>query len=43
MKLQLLVYKASETKRYDFETKNAEEAAEIVAELKRGVSPYRDV
>ncbi|KAK1765803.1 stress-activated map kinase interacting protein 1-domain-containing protein [Phialemonium atrogriseum] len=40
---KLVVYKATESKRYDFEAKNADEASEIVGELKRGISPYRDV
>jgi target of rapamycin complex 2 subunit MAPKAP1 len=38
-----VVFKATETKRYDFETRGVDEAAEIVAELKKGISPYRDV
>lgn len=38
--LQLIVYKATETKRYDFEAKSADEAAEIVFEIKKGISPY---
>lgn len=41
--LQLVVYKATESKRYDFEARSAQEAAEIVAELKKGISPYREV
>lgn len=40
--IQLVIYKASETKRYDFEARSADEAAEIVAELTKGFSPYRD-
>ncbi|TPX14372.1 uncharacterized protein E0L32_005568 [Thyridium curvatum] len=40
---KLLVFKATESKRYDFEAKSASEAAEIVQELKKGISPYRDV
>ncbi|XXH05074.1 hypothetical protein Hte_011498 [Hypoxylon texense] len=41
---KLLVYKATESKRYDFEAKNVQEAAEIVRELKKGISPYnRDI
>ncbi|KAI0179998.1 SIN1-domain-containing protein [Hypoxylon sp. FL1284] len=40
---KLLVYKATESKRYDFEAKSAPEATEIVRELKKGISPYRDV
>lgn len=41
---QLVVYRATETKRYDFEARNADEAAEIVNELKKGIAPYnRDV
>jgi hypothetical protein len=34
---------ANETKRYDFEAKSADEAAEIVHEIKKGIAPYRDV
>ncbi|KAJ4151003.1 hypothetical protein LMH87_011724 [Akanthomyces muscarius] len=42
--VKLVVYKAAETKRYDFEARNADEAAEIVSELKKGIAPYnRDV
>ncbi|KAK1751698.1 stress-activated map kinase interacting protein 1-domain-containing protein [Echria macrotheca] len=40
---KLVVYKANESKRYDFVTSSAEHAAEIVQELKKGISPYRDV
>lgn len=40
---QLVVYKASETKRYDLEAKSVDEAAEIVEELKKGISPYREI
>ncbi|KAM7186515.1 Stress-activated map kinase interacting protein 1 (SIN1) domain containing protein [Rhypophila sp. PSN 637] len=40
---KLVVYKATESKRYDFVTSNAEYAAEIVRELKKGISPYREV
>lgn len=38
-----MIYKATESKRYDFEAKNAEEASEIVSELKKGISPYREL
>lgn len=41
--LQLFVYKSTETKRYDFVTNSAEYAADIVRELKKGISPYREV
>lgn len=41
--LQLMVYKANETKRYDFEARNTVEATEIVQELKKGVAPYNRV
>lgn len=41
--VQLVVWKATESKRYDFVTSNAEYAAEIVRELKKGISPYREV
>ncbi|KAI2639693.1 SIN1-domain-containing protein [Hypomontagnella submonticulosa] len=41
---KLLVYKDTESKRYDFEARNTQEAAEIVRELKKGISPYnRDI
>lgn len=39
-----MVYKATESKRYDFEARNTAEAADIVQELKKGVAPYnRDI
>ncbi|KAL7788286.1 stress activated mitogen activated protein kinase interacting protein [Trichoderma ceciliae] len=41
--VKLVVYKATESKRYDFEARGADEAAEIVEELKKGISPYREV
>ncbi|KAJ2964930.1 hypothetical protein NQ176_g10759 [Zarea fungicola] len=42
--VKLVVYKAAETKRYDFEARSADEAAEIVSELKTGIAPYnRDI
>lgn len=42
--VQLIVYKATtESKRYDFEAKSQDEAAEIVTELEKGISPYRRV
>ncbi|KAH7160033.1 stress-activated map kinase interacting protein 1-domain-containing protein [Dactylonectria estremocensis] len=41
--VKLVVYKATESKRYDFESRNAHEAGEIVEELKKGISPYREV
>jgi hypothetical protein len=38
------VFKATETnKRYDFEAKTAEEANEIVFEIKKGIAPYHSV
>ncbi|KAK0738386.1 stress-activated map kinase interacting protein 1-domain-containing protein [Schizothecium vesticola] len=40
---KFVVFKATEQKRYDFVTSSAEYAANIVAELKKGISPYRDV
>ncbi|KAK0623406.1 stress-activated map kinase interacting protein 1-domain-containing protein [Immersiella caudata] len=40
---KLVVFKSTETKRYDFVTNSAEYAADIVQELKKGISPYRDV
>ncbi|PHH84859.1 hypothetical protein CDD83_1256 [Cordyceps sp. RAO-2017] len=41
--VKLVIYKATESKRYDFEARGTDEAAEIVAELKKGISPYREV
>ncbi|OAQ68158.1 stress activated MAP kinase interacting protein Sin1 [Pochonia chlamydosporia 170] len=41
--VKLVIYKATESKRYDFEARGADEAAEIVAALKKGISPYREV
>ena len=38
----MIVFKADESKRYDFEARSVEEAAEIVRELKKGVSPYNN-
>jgi hypothetical protein len=40
---KIVIYKATETKRYDFEAKSADEAAEIVFEIKKGISPYHNV
>ncbi|KAK3302155.1 stress-activated map kinase interacting protein 1-domain-containing protein [Chaetomium strumarium] len=40
---KLVVYKSTESKRYDFVTSSPEYAAEIVEELKKGISPYREV
>ncbi|KAH9900481.1 SIN1-domain-containing protein [Xylariomycetidae sp. FL2044] len=37
---KFIVYKADDSKRYDFEAKNTSEAVEIVTEIKKGVSPY---
>jgi hypothetical protein len=38
-----VIFKATETKRYDFEAKSADEAAEIVFEIKKGISPYHNI
>ncbi|CZT50045.1 related to stress activated MAP kinase interacting protein [Rhynchosporium secalis] len=40
---KIVIYKISETKRYDFEAKSADEAAEIVFEIKKGISPYHNI
>ncbi|KAI6715884.1 hypothetical protein JHW43_001542 [Diplocarpon mali] len=40
---KIVIYKTTETKRYDFEAKSADEAAEIVFEIKKGISPYHNV
>ncbi|KAI1422325.1 stress-activated map kinase interacting protein 1-domain-containing protein [Xylaria sp. FL1777] len=37
---KLLVFRDSETKRYDFEAKSSQEAADIVREMKKGIAPY---
>jgi hypothetical protein len=39
---RLLVFKERETKRYDFEAQTADEAVEIVREIKRGVERYAE-
>jgi hypothetical protein len=41
--IKIVIYKATETKRYDFEAKSADEAAEIVFEIKKGISPYHNI
>ncbi|KAI1340569.1 stress-activated map kinase interacting protein 1-domain-containing protein [Xylariaceae sp. FL0016] len=38
--LKLIVFRDAEQKRYDFEAKSTHEAAEIVQELKKGITPY---
>ncbi|KAL3423602.1 Stress-activated map kinase-interacting protein 1 [Phlyctema vagabunda] len=40
---KVIVYKANESKRYDFEAKSSDEAAEIVFEIKKGISPYHNI
>ncbi|KAI9762202.1 MAG: hypothetical protein M4579_000525 [Chaenotheca gracillima] len=40
---RVVVFKERESKRYDFEAQNPAEAAEIVAEIKRGVEPFQNV
>lgn len=42
MNIQVVVYRAIETKRYDFDAKSPAEAFEIVSEIKKGCSPYHD-
>lgn len=39
---RVIVFKERETKRYDFEAGNADEAVEIVREIKRGVERYAE-
>lgn len=36
------MYRATEAKKYDFEAKSADEAAEIIREIKKGISPYHN-
>ena len=38
--VRVLVYRERETKRYDFEANNTNEAHEIVTEIKKGIEPY---
>jgi len=38
--MQVGVWRGSEPKHYEFEAKNAAEAAEIVEEIKKGIAPY---
>lgn len=38
----VVIYRNVETKRYDFEAKSVDEAAEIVSEIKKGISPYHN-
>jgi hypothetical protein len=40
--LRLVVFRERETKRYDFEAQSAEEASEIVGEIKRGVERWAE-
>ncbi|KAI9641469.1 Component of a membrane-bound complex containing the Tor2p kinase [Ciborinia camelliae] len=40
---KLIVYKSREEKRYDFEAKSADEAADIVYEVKKGIAPYQTI
>lgn len=40
---KIVVYKSMETKKYEYEAKSADEAAEIVFEIKKGISPYHNV
>jgi hypothetical protein len=39
----VIVYKGPESKRYDFEAKNTDEAAEIVAEIQKCSAPYQTI
>lgn len=40
---RVIIWREKESKRYDFEAATQGEADEIVAELQRGLEPYRDV
>jgi len=40
---KIIVMKSRESKRYDYEAQNAEEASQIVAALKKGMETYKDV
>lgn len=40
---RVVIWREKESKRYDFEAASQAEADEIVAELQRGLEPYRDV
>lgn len=39
---KVVVFREAESKRYDFEAKNVEEAREIVSEIQKGVAPYQN-
>lgn len=39
---KVIVYRANEPKRYDFDAKSTSEASEIVSEIKKGCAPYHD-
>lgn len=36
---QFVIYRENDAKRYDFEAKNSEEAADIVTTVKKGIPP----
>ena len=36
----IIIREKEETKRYDFEAQNANDAAEIVEEIRKGMEPY---
>ncbi|POS86855.1 hypothetical protein EPUL_002480 [Erysiphe pulchra] len=40
---KVVIFRQTETKRYDFEAKSSDEAAEIVFEINKGISPYYNV
>lgn len=40
---RVVIYKARESKRYDFEAQGAQEAAEIVQEIKKAAEPFQGV
>jgi len=40
---RVVIWREKESKRYDFESATQAEADEIVAELQRGLEPYRDI
>ena len=43
IRLQIVVFKERESKRYDFEAQSVTEAAEIVEEVKKGMEPFQDM
>ncbi|RKF57160.1 Target of rapamycin complex 2 subunit sin1 [Golovinomyces cichoracearum] len=39
---KVVIFRTTETKRYDFEAKSSDEAADIIFEINKGISPYHN-